>query len=128
MAKPITLERRTTILIAKFPIPYDIIGDCRIRTVKLKFRFMALTQERKQEIMGEYQAHETDTGSADLQVAMLTDRINKLSTHLKVNQKDFSSRRGLMQLIGRRRRLLSYIQKQDKSRYQALIARLGIRG
>jgi len=89
---------------------------------------MALTQERKQEIMGEYQAHETDTGSSDLQVAMLTDRINKLSAHLKTNQKDFSSRRGLMQMIGRRRRLLTYIQKQDKSRYQALIARLGIRG
>lgn len=89
---------------------------------------MALTQERKQEIMGEYQAHETDTGSSDLQVAMLTERINQLSTHLKANQKDFSSRRGLMQLIGRRRRLLTYIQKQDKSRYQALIARLGIRG
>ncbi|CBN58004.1 MULTISPECIES: 30S ribosomal protein S15 [Kamptonema] len=89
---------------------------------------MALTQERKQEIMGQYQAHETDTGSADLQVAMLSDRINKLSAHLKVNQKDFSSRRGLMQLIGRRRRLLSYIQKQDRARYQALIARLGIRG
>lgn len=89
---------------------------------------MALTQERKQEIMGQYQAHETDTGSADLQVAMLSDRISKLSAHLKVNQKDFSSRRGLMQLIGRRRRLLSYIQKQDRARYQALIARLGIRG
>ncbi|MDB9512795.1 30S ribosomal protein S15 [Kamptonema animale CS-326] len=89
---------------------------------------MALTQERKQEIMGQYQAHETDTGSADLQVAMLSDRISKLSAHLKINQKDFSSRRGLMQLIGRRRRLLSYIQKQDRARYQALIARLGIRG
>ena len=89
---------------------------------------MALTQERKQEIMGQYQSHETDTGSADVQVAMLTDRINSLSTHLKVNQKDFSSRRGLLQLIGRRKRLLSYIQKQDQARYKALIARLGIRG
>lgn len=89
---------------------------------------MALTQQRKQEIMGEYQAHETDTGSADLQVAMLSDRINQLSLHLRSNQNDFSSRRGLMQLIGRRRRLLNYIKKQDKDRYQALIARLGIRG
>jgi small subunit ribosomal protein S15 len=89
---------------------------------------MALTQQRKQEIMGEYQAHETDTGSADLQVAMLSDRINQLSLHLRANQNDFSSRRGLMQLIGRRRRLLSYIKKQNKERYQALIARLGIRG
>lgn len=89
---------------------------------------MALTQQRKQEIMGEYQTHETDTGSADLQVAMLTDRITKLSAHLKINQKDFASRRGLMLMISRRKRLLSYIQKQNVDRYKALIARLGIRG
>jgi small subunit ribosomal protein S15 len=89
---------------------------------------MALTQQRKQEIMGQYQAHETDTGSADLQVAILSDRINQLSLHLRANQNDFSSRRGLMQLIGRRRRLLSYIKRQDQERYQSLIARLGIRG
>ncbi len=89
---------------------------------------MALTQQRKQELMGEYQTHETDTGSADVQIAILTERINGLSTHLKTNQKDFASRRGLLQLIGRRKRLLSYLQKQDKNRYQALIARLGIRG
>ncbi|MGE5660089.1 MAG: 30S ribosomal protein S15 [Actinomycetota bacterium] len=89
---------------------------------------MALTQQRKQELMGEYQTHETDTGSADVQVAMLTERINSLSSHLKANQKDYSSRRGLLQLIGRRKRLLAYIQKQDKARYKALITRLGIRG
>lgn len=89
---------------------------------------MALTQQRKQEIMAEHQAHETDTGSSDVQVALLTERINKLSEHLKANQKDHASRRGLLQMIGQRKRLLSYIQKQDKSRYQALIARLGIRG
>ncbi len=89
---------------------------------------MALTQQRKQEIMGEYQTHETDTGSADLQVAMLSDRISKLSAHLKTNQKDYASRRGLMQMISRRKRLLAYIQKQNAERYKALIARLGIRG
>jgi small subunit ribosomal protein S15 len=89
---------------------------------------MALTQQRKQEIMGEYQTHETDTGSADVQVAMLSDRISKLSAHLKTNQKDYASRRGLMQMISRRKRLLAYIQKQDSERYKALIARLGIRG
>jgi len=89
---------------------------------------MALTQQRKLEIMGEYQTHETDTGSADLQVAMLTDRISKLSAHLKINQKDFASRRGLMMMISRRKRLLAYIQKQNADRYKALIARLGIRG
>ncbi|MEG4454270.1 30S ribosomal protein S15 [Microcoleus sp. N9_A1] len=89
---------------------------------------MALTQQRKQEIMGDFQTHETDTGSADLQVAMLTDRISKLSAHLKINQKDFASRRGLMMMISRRKRLLAYIQKQNVDRYKALIARLGIRG
>ena len=88
---------------------------------------MALTQKRKQELMGEYQIHETDTGSADLQVAMLTDRINQLTKHLKGNQKDHSSRRGLLKMIGRRKRLLAYIQKGDPQRYQKLIARLGIR-
>ncbi|MBD1938301.1 30S ribosomal protein S15 [Microcoleus sp. FACHB-68] len=89
---------------------------------------MALTQERKHELMSEYQRHETDTGSADLQVAMLTDRINRLSEHLKANQKDHSSRRGLLKMIGVRKRLLAYILKEDHDRYRALITRLGIRG
>lgn len=89
---------------------------------------MPLTQERKQELMGQYQSHDTDTGSADVQVAMLTDRINKLSEHLRANKKDHASRRGLLQMIARRKGLLAYIQKQSKERYQALIGRLGIRG
>ena len=88
---------------------------------------MALTQKRKQELIGEYQIHETDTGSAELQIAMLTERINQLTEHLKANQKDHSSRRGLLKMIGRRKRLLAYIQKEDPKRYQSLIARLGIR-
>ena len=88
---------------------------------------MTLTQQRKQELMTEYQIHETDTGSADLQIAVLTERINQLTTHLKANKKDHSSRRGLLKMIGRRKGLLAYIQKQDYSRYQKLIARLGIR-
>lgn len=89
---------------------------------------MALLQQQKHEIIDQYQTHETDTGSADVQVAMLTERINKLSSHLKVNQKDFASRRGLLKMIGRRKRLLSYILKQDQERYRALITRLGVRG
>jgi small subunit ribosomal protein S15 len=89
---------------------------------------MALLQERKHEIISEYQIHETDTGSADVQVAMLTERINRLSAHLKENKKDHASRRGLLQMIGQRKRLLSYILKQDQARYRALIERLGIRG
>ncbi len=89
---------------------------------------MALVQEKKQELINEYQIHETDTGSADVQVAMLTERINLLSAHLKTNKKDFSSRRGLLKMIGQRKRLLSYILKQDQQRYRDLIAKLGIRG
>ncbi|HEY9891812.1 MAG TPA: 30S ribosomal protein S15 [Candidatus Sericytochromatia bacterium] len=89
---------------------------------------MTLTQERKQEIIEGYQVHETDTGSADVQIAMLTDRINRLSAHLKTNKKDHSSRRGLLKMIGQRKRLLSYLRNEDLARYQALIQRLGIRG
>jgi small subunit ribosomal protein S15 len=89
---------------------------------------MALLQARKQEIFAEYQVHETDTGSADVQVAMLTARINQLSAHLKSNSKDHSSRRGLLKMIGRRKRLLSYIIKRNPDHYRALITRLGIRG
>jgi small subunit ribosomal protein S15 len=88
---------------------------------------MPLNQTKKQELMGQFQAHETDTGSSDLQVALLTGRINQLTEHLKANPKDHASRRGLLQLIGRRRGLLTYIQKKDQERYQALIGRLGIR-
>ncbi|MGH8002149.1 MAG: 30S ribosomal protein S15 [Brasilonema sp.] len=89
---------------------------------------MTLTQHRKQEIITQYQVHETDTGSADVQVAMLTARINRLSEHLQANKKDHSSRRGLLKLIGQRKRLLSYIQEDSREHYQALIGRLGIRG
>ncbi|MBD2136010.1 30S ribosomal protein S15 [Anabaena sp. FACHB-1237] len=89
---------------------------------------MALTQQRKQELISNFQVHETDTGSSDVQVAMLTDRINRLSQHLQANKKDHSSRRGLLKMIGQRKRLLSYIQKNSREKYQALITRLGIRG
>jgi small subunit ribosomal protein S15 len=89
---------------------------------------MTLLQARKQELMSTYQVHETDTGSADLQIAMLTDRINQLSTHLQKNKKDYSSRRGLLKMIGHRKRLMAYLLKQDSDRYRALIQKLGIRG
>ena len=89
---------------------------------------MALTQERKQELISEYQIHETDTGSADLQIAILTTRINQLSNHLKQNKKDHSSRRGLLKMIGKRKHLLSFLKKENLERYKALISRLGIRG
>ena len=89
---------------------------------------MALTQQRKQELISTYQVHDTDTGSTEVQVAIITERINRLSEHLRSNQKDFSSRRGLLKLIGQRKRLLSYLQNEDRQKYQDLIARLGIRG
>lgn len=89
---------------------------------------MVLTQQRKQELISDYQVHETDTGSSEIQIAMLTERINRLSQHLRANQKDHSSRRGLLKLIGQRKRLLSYVQKENRERYQGLISRLGIRG
>lgn len=89
---------------------------------------MSLTQERKHELINGYQVHETDTGSADVQIAMLTERINRLSEHLKSNKKDHSSRRGLLQMIGRRKRLLTYLRSENTERYKALIQRLGIRG
>ncbi|GFE70398.1 30S ribosomal protein S15 [Chroococcus sp. FPU101] len=88
---------------------------------------MALTQTKKQELMTQFQSHETDTGSADLQVALLTERINQLTSHLQTNPKDHASRRGLLKMIGRRRNLLSYIQNKDQDRYQNLIRTLGIR-
>ena len=89
---------------------------------------MALLQERKQEIIEEYQVHGTDTGSVEVQVAILSERIKKLSDHLKINKKDYSSLRGLMKMIGQRKQLLAYLNKQDPDRYHALIKRLGIRG
>lgn len=89
---------------------------------------MALLQQRKQEIISDYQVHETDTGSTDVQVAMLTERINKLSLHLRTNKKDHASRMGLLKMIGQRKRLLAYINKRNPEHYRALITRLGIRG
>lgn len=81
----------------------------------------------KSHIIKEYQSHGTDTGSAEVQIALLTDRIAHLTEHLKVHKGDHHSRRGLMKLIGQRRRLLDYVQAGDVERYRALIGRLGIR-
>jgi small subunit ribosomal protein S15 len=89
---------------------------------------MALVQARKHEIITEHQIHETDTGSADVQVAILTEKINKLSLHLKTNKKDHASRQGLLRMISHRKGLLAYITRQDQARYRALITKLGIRG
>jgi small subunit ribosomal protein S15 len=89
---------------------------------------MSLNQAAKHSIMENYRVHETDTGSPEVQVAILTEKINRLTQHLKLNKKDYSSQRGLLRMIGQRRRLLSYLQNIDKNRYGQLIQRLGIRG
>jgi small subunit ribosomal protein S15 len=89
---------------------------------------MALLQAQKQAIIADYQIHETDTGSADVQVAVLTEKINRLSLHLRTNKKDHASRQGLLRMISRRKSLLAYILTEDQDRYRALISRLGLRG
>ena len=86
-----------------------------------------MTNELKQQIMAEYAIHEGDTGSPEVQIAVLTTRINELNEHLSVHKKDHHSRRGLLKMVGHRRNLLAYLQKVDIERYRALIKRLGIR-
>ena len=81
----------------------------------------------KQQIIKDFQAHATDTGSPEVQIAILTDRISHLTEHLKVHKGDHHTRRGLMKLIGRRRRLLDYVRENDVERYRSIIGRLGIR-
>ena len=88
---------------------------------------MALAAERKNEIIGEYKTHEGDTGSPEVQVALLTARINELTEHLRTHAKDHYSRRGLLKLVGRRRRLLDYLQRTNLEGYRALIKELGLR-
>jgi small subunit ribosomal protein S15 len=88
---------------------------------------MSLDKEDKKELIHEFSRHEGDTGSPEVQVAILTNRINYLTDHLRAHRHDESSRRGLLKLVGRRRRLLAYIRKKDYQRYQALTDRLSIR-
>jgi small subunit ribosomal protein S15 len=89
--------------------------------------FLMLTQTEKQEIMKKYAVHEGDTGSPEVQIAVLTARIQYLTEHLKANKKDHHSRRGLLKMVGHRRRLLSYLYKKDIERYRSIISRLGLR-
>ncbi len=88
---------------------------------------MALEQARKTEIIENFQVHDTDTGSPEVQIAVLTERINGLIEHLKLHSHDHHSRRGLLKMVGRRRRLLAYLQKKDVERYRGTISRLGLR-
>ncbi|HEX3590858.1 MAG TPA: 30S ribosomal protein S15 [Pseudonocardiaceae bacterium] len=88
---------------------------------------MALSTEQKRSILGDYGVHESDTGSPEAQVALLTKRISDLTEHLKVHKHDHHSRRGLLLMVGRRRRLLNYLAQVDIERYRSLIQRLGLR-
>jgi len=88
---------------------------------------MPLTIERKSEILGEFAVHEGDTGSAEVQIALLTERIQQLTEHLKTHKKDHSSRRGLLKMVGKRSALLKYLTRTDRERYQNIIGRLGLR-
>lgn len=88
---------------------------------------MALVKEHKSAIISDFRVHDTDTGSPEVQVAILTERINQLTDHLRGNKHDHHSRRGLLQMVGKRRRLLAYMNRKDPERYRAAIARLGLR-
>jgi small subunit ribosomal protein S15 len=88
---------------------------------------MTLTKERKHELVAKFGSAESDTGRAEVQIALMTERINQLTEHLRSHRKDHHSRRGLLMLVGRRRRLLSYLQRDDLDRYRALVRELGLR-
>ncbi|SDY47577.1 30S ribosomal protein S15 [Thermoactinomyces sp. DSM 45892] len=88
---------------------------------------MSLSLEKKREIISEYKTHESDTGSPEVQIAMLTYRINELNGHLKDHKKDHHSRRGLLKMVGHRRNLLTYLKNKDVTRYRELIGKLGLR-
>jgi len=86
-----------------------------------------MTKERKQEIINTYKREENDTGSSEVQIALLTERINELTAHLKIHQKDNHSRRGLLKMVGKRRNLLNYLAKKDEEKYKAIVEKLGLR-
>ena len=86
-----------------------------------------ISKEKKQEVISEYRTHESDTGSPEVQVAVLTERVRELTEHLKAHSKDFHSRRGLLKMVGSRRKLLRYLKDKDFNRYKSLIERLGLR-
>lgn len=88
---------------------------------------MAISQERKNQLISEFRTHENDTGSPEVQIAILTENINNLNEHLRVHKKDHHSRRGLLKMVGQRRHLLNYLKNKDLARYRALVEKLGLR-
>jgi len=90
-------------------------------------RSMGLSKETKSELIQQYQLHEADTGSPEVQIALLSERINHLTEHFKTHQKDYASRRGLIMMVNKRRRLLDYLKSNDPGRYQQIVEKLGLR-
>jgi small subunit ribosomal protein S15 len=88
---------------------------------------MSLTKEEKTQIIDQYKTHDTDTGSPEVQIAIMTRRINQLTDHLRIHKQDQSSRRGLLKLVGQRRRLLAYVRRRDYARYRTITEKLNIR-
>lgn len=88
---------------------------------------MGLQTEKKKDLIGQFRQHDSDTGSPEVQIALLTERINQITDHLKSHQKDFNSRRGLLKLVGQRRRLLDYLKSKESLRYKAVLEALGLR-
>jgi len=88
---------------------------------------LSLSKDEKLEVIGKYQLHDKDTGSVEVQIALLSERINRLTEHLKVHKKDFHSRRGLLMMVGHRRRLLEYLRKRNIEKYQEIVKELGLR-
>jgi small subunit ribosomal protein S15 len=107
-------------------IAYDVDQAEKYIENKRRKKKLAVVQD-KQEIIGEHRTHQGDTGSPEVQVAVLTRRIAHLTDHLRDHKHDYHSRRGLLKMVGKRRRLLKYLQKKDVERYRALIAKLGLR-
>ncbi len=106
------------------------IVEClrQIVTQQRKGNNMSINLKNKQDIIKEYGANEKDTGSVEVQIALLSQKISELTEHLKTNQKDFATKRGLLMMVGRRKRLLSYMKSRDLDGYRELIKKLGIRG
>jgi small subunit ribosomal protein S15 len=116
------------ILFQPFARPRVFGIDGALRVAAILYEVICVIQkEKKQEVIATYRTHESDTGSPEVQVAVLTERVRELTEHLKEHTKDFHSRRGLLKMVGRRRRLLRYLKEKDFNRYRSLIERLGLR-
>jgi len=102
-------------------------AKCEIQRAKKGFIQKMLTKQEKQKIIGDFETHEGDTGSPEVQIALLTKKINELIEHLKIHRKDHASRRGLLKMVGTRSALLKYVSKKDVKRYREIISRLGLR-